>query len=181
MQRFVRIAAAFSMLAVFMPAATLERLGMDEMIEKSTAIVRGRVTGQRAAFRGPVIYTYFSVQVLERWKGVESAQVEVAVPGGVARGLTQAFSGVPKLTPGDEYVFFLWTGKSGVTQIIGLSQGVFSLRSDGNGGVTATRAASTEAMLDSRTGRVVEDEQVRFRLSDLRTRVNGVTASRGDR
>ncbi len=88
MTRLVRIAAAFSMLTVCMSAATLERLGMDEMIEKSTAIVRGRVTGQRAAFRGPVIYTHFSVQVLERWKGVESAQVEVAVPGGAARGLT---------------------------------------------------------------------------------------------
>ena len=181
MKQFVRIAAALSILVACLSGATLERLTLDEMIAKSTAIVRGRVAGFRTAFRGPVIYTFFTVQVLERWGGPEASQVEVAVPGGIAKGLSQSFSGAPKLTPGDEYVFFLWTGKSGITQIIGFSQGLFSLRPDGQGGLLALRSPSAEAMLDAKTGRVVSDEPVRIKLSDLRTQVSGATASQGGR
>ena len=34
---------------------------------------------------------------------------------------------------GDEYVFFVWTSRSGLAQIIGLSQGLFNVLPDGKG------------------------------------------------
>ena len=37
--------------------ATLERLTRDDLIAKSTAIVRGKVISSYASFRGPIIYT----------------------------------------------------------------------------------------------------------------------------
>src|ERR1035441_1442805 len=68
----------------------------------------------------PIIYTHYQIRVSETLKGSSAATVEFVVQGGVANNLRQTFSGVPQFAVGDEYVFFLWSGKSGVTQIMGL-------------------------------------------------------------
>ena len=58
--------------------------------------------------------------------------------GGVAGGIRQSVSGAPELKPGQEYVLFLWTSRSGLTQVIGLSQGLFQLSEEGSeGGVVS--------------------------------------------
>ena len=150
-------------------SATLERLSLDDMIAKSTLIVRGKVAGVSAAASGPVIYTHYSVQVSERLKGQAGATVDIAVPGGEANGLRQTFSGAPTLKPGDDFVFFLYTGRDGRTTILGLTQGLFAL--EGGADPVSTRAASHELMLDRRTGRTVQDEPVTLRLSELRGRI----------
>jgi len=152
--------------------ATLERLSLDEMIAKSTAVVRGTVAGAYATFSGPVIYTHYSIQVSERFKGPNSGSVEIVIPGGVANNLRQSFAGAPVLNQGDEYVFFLYTGKSGLTAIVGLTQGLFALAADPGGDPTATRNASRELMLDPSNGRPVKDETLVLKLSDLRSRVS---------
>jgi hypothetical protein len=171
MMRGIRIGASALLLGMLLPAATLEKLGLDEMTEKSTAIVRARVTGSYGAAHGAVIYTHYRVEVAEQWKGAETGSLDVVVPGGAANGLRQTFSGAPKLATGREYVLFLWTGSSGLTHVIGLSQGVFRVRTDESGEVTASRAASGELMLDA-AGRPVRDEAITLRLSDLRQRVS---------
>jgi hypothetical protein len=165
---------AFALIFGLMPlrCATLERLSLDDMIAKSTAIVRGKVTGASASFSGPVIYTHYTIQVSEQFKGANQGSVEVVVPGGVANGLRQSFSGAPVLNPGDEYVFFLYTGKSGLTTVTGLTQGLFSLPADGSADPTATRRATRELMLDPANGRPVKDQTLIMRLSDLRQRIS---------
>jgi hypothetical protein len=162
-------------LCASLSAATLERLSTDEMISKSTAIVRGKVLSSRTAFRGPMIYTYSRVQVLERWKGAEASEVEVATPGGKANGMEQTFSGAPALAAGSEYMLFLWTGKSGMTQVIGLSQGVFDIKLS-KGVTMVARPASTEAMLDPITKLPVADESVLMPLRDMSAKINRVAA-----
>ncbi len=152
-------------------AATLERLLLDDMIRKSTLIVRGQVLSSRSSQHGSLIHTWFRVQVLEQWKGTRTSQAEVMVPGGRLAGLRQTFSGAPKLLEGSEYVLFLWTGPSGRTQVIGFSQGVFDLKLDDAGQPIAVRGASTETMVDSRTGAGVRDEDIRMTLTELRDRV----------
>jgi hypothetical protein len=158
--------AVIWLLAVSLSAATLEKLSLEEMTLKSTAIVRGRATGSRTAVRGPVIYTLYQVQVAEQWKGPAASQVEVAVPGGDKSGLRQTFSGAPKLQEGVDYVLFLWTGRNGLTQVIGLSQGKFELSKDKQGDTTVSRTASSETMLDSE-GQAVADAPVRLSLKSL--------------
>jgi hypothetical protein len=112
--------------AAALPAATLERLSLDEMIVKSTAIVRGKVLNSFTA---------------AEWAGVlhplpDSSQRHTQRAGArnggnpVARGSGRTtcgrhFAGVPQFNAGDEYIFFLWTGKSGATQVLGLTQGLF--------------------------------------------------------
>lgn len=152
-------------------AATLERLSLDELVEKSTTVVRGRLHSPRAAFHGPVIYTHWTVEVLERWKGPEASRLDVVVPGGVAGGLRQTFSGAPVVQQGGEYVLFLWTARNGLTHLVGLSQGLFAVAKDTSGAEVASRPAAAAAMLDPKTGRVVSDGSVRLRLADLRARV----------
>jgi hypothetical protein len=152
--------------------ATLERLSLDDMISRSTSIVRGTVASSYAAVSGPAIYTHYSIQVSERLKGGGTGPIEVVVPGGTANGLRMSVSGAPVLNPGDEFIFFLYTGKSGITSIVGLTQGLFEL---GKGAVdpTATRTASRELMLDPVTARPVKDETLVMPLSQLRARIAG--------
>lgn len=158
-------------------SATLERLSLDDMIAKATLIVRGKVTGAEAAAAGPVIYTHYTVQVSERFKGQAGGSVNVTVPGGTANGLRQSFSGAPTLQRGDDFVFFLYTGRDGRTTILGLTQGLFALGAEA-GDPVSTRSASRELMLDRRTGRPVKDETMVMRLSELRSRIaSGVKGS----
>ena len=146
-------------------ATTLERMSIEEMAQQSTEIVRARVTSQRAEQRNGVIYTRSVLTVLDRWKGTPAATVEVSVPGGKLGNLQQSFPGAPALGQGAEYVFFLWTGKSGVTQVIGLSQGVFSYTVDAKGQGQVGRAAAAASMLEN--GKPVADSSVAMSLSQL--------------
>jgi len=152
-------------------SATLEQLSMGDLIAKSTSIIRGTVQGSTAAFTGPVIFTHYRVQVIEHWKGSPGVVVDVAVPGGAANGLRQTYSGAPQFAPGEQYVLFLWTGKSGMTQIMGFSQGVFAVAPGGASDPSLTREASHEMMLDAKTHSQVNDRPLTLRLSALRSLV----------
>jgi hypothetical protein len=166
---------------------TLERLPLPEMSQKSTAIVRARVVGSSGVLRGADVYTVYQIQIEESWKSSgKSSPIQVAVPGGVAGGLRQMVAGAPTLHVGEEYVMFLWTGRSGLTQLMGLSQGLFNVRNNvrnnvhnnvynnmynnGAGDAEAMRAAAGELMLDS-SGHAVKDEAVSMKLSDLKAQV----------
>jgi hypothetical protein len=159
------VAATLGMLG----ATTLQKLTMDDMIRQSTVIVRAKVLDSRTAFRGQDIYTYYQVQVVEGWS-TSAQQIEVAIPGGLVKGTRQMVAGAPALNPGDEYMLFLWTSKSGLTQVIGLSQGMFSVKVNAAGDQTLTRAAATELMLD-KSGHVVTDQPVSLRLTDVRSQI----------
>lgn len=152
-------------------SATLQQLSMSDLISKSTAIVRGTVQGSYTAFSGPVIFTHYRVQVVERWKGSGGATVDVAVPGGIAGGVQQTYPGAPLFHSGDRYVLFLWTGKSGMTQIMGFTQGAFAVARDGSSDPRVTRNASHDLMLDPETHRQVTDRTLTMRLSALRSQV----------
>jgi hypothetical protein len=160
--------------------ATLEQLSMDDLIGKSTAIVRGTVMDSWAALTGSVIYTHYKVQVSESFKGPRQSSVELVVAGGVVNNLSQSFSGSPKLNKGDEFVFFLWTSRAGLTQIMGLTQGLFAVGPGASADPMATRAASRELMLDPKTAQPVKDAMLAMHLSDLRSLIaNTLNASQG--
>jgi len=152
-------------------AATLERLTTDELISRSTTIVRARVTSSHTAQHGPLVYTHFSIQVIECLKGQTPTPAEVVLPGGSFGALRQTFAGVPKLDPDTEYLLFLWKSPNGLNHIIGLTQGVFSVTKQADGELAAWRPAASESMLEARTGRLVPDRPVTIRLSELRRRV----------
>lgn len=151
--------------------ATLERLSLDAMILQSTQIVRGRATRAWSAPRGSVVYTHHAIAVTETLKGTSRPEVHVAIPGGTAGRLRQRFAGAPDVVPGQEYVFFLWTGRSGIPQVIGLSQGLLRLARDARGELIAGRSAVSDTMLDAETGQPVVDRGLSITLPQLRARV----------
>lgn len=163
--------------AVALPAATLERLSLDDMIGKSTTIVRAKVLNSFTAADGPVIYTHYRLQVNETFKGTTGAWVEIQLPGGVANHMHQSFAGVPQFNAGDEFVFFLWSGKTGSMQVLGLTQGLFSVAKDGSADPLMTRHASPEVMLERGTGKQVKDQTLTMRLSELRMRIGATLGS----
>lgn len=172
--------SALAGLAIFAcaRATTLQKLSLDDMIRQSTGIVRARVTGSRGALRGRNIYTYYRLQVLETAKSDPALagnhngrhEIEVAVPGGSANGMHEAAIGSPELAAGSEYVVFLWTGKSGLTQIIGLSQGLFRVTRNATGDLDLSRPAADEPMLD-RAGHRVADQPAELHWSQVRSRI----------
>jgi hypothetical protein len=167
-----RLTIAALVLMATAQATTLQQLSTDDMIRQSTAIVRAKVTGSSSTLRGRNIYTYYQFQVLETLKS-GGTPAQVAVPGGAANGLREMVPGAPMLNNGQEYVIFLWTSKSGLTQVIGLSQGLFNVLQDTLGNAVLVRPAAAGLVLDH-DGNVVNDTAVSMKLSDLRVEVQKV-------
>jgi len=170
MTRFAPLSILCVLTAVIASATTLELLNFDALIDKSTLVVRGRVENCDGGFRGAMIYTQCAVEVIETLKGAPTAQVRFSVPGGRAGNLRQSIAGAPQFQTGAEYVLFLWTGPSGLTQVMGLSQGKFEIRGSGATQTAVREAVSDVTMLDG-MGHEVHDSGLRMTLSSLRQRM----------
>lgn len=170
----------FLAIAVPVQPATLLSLSLDDMIQRSMAIVQGTVLQSYTATNGSVMYTHYRINVSETWKGPVQNQIDVAVPGGYLNGIREAYSGAPSLMSGHQYVMYLWTSKTGLTVILGLSQGLFDLSSDGQGRILATRRASTERMLNT-LGKEMTDSNFKMPVGDMRIRVLSALGSRYER
>lgn len=150
-------------------AATLQQLSLDQIGDSATSIVRAQIVSATTSFSGPTIYTHYKIQPSEVLKG--QAPAEFVLPGGVSGHYRQSFPGVPALTPGAEYVLFLWTSPTtGLTWPVGLTQGIFNVSSQSDGSVVLSRQPIGELMLDA-SGRPATDRPPRTALSALRTRI----------
>jgi hypothetical protein len=167
-----------SVLALFLAAGlgatTLERLTVDQMVEKSTSIVRGKVLSASPVQRGSLIYTVYRVQVAEWIKGSSTkTTAEVYVPGGLINGRRQSIAGAPALELGAEYVVFVWQSPSGTPHIIGLSQGVLSVKmstSAGTAEAVLSRGPIEDAQVVDNNGQPASDSGLKLSLGNLRTR-----------
>lgn len=171
-KQLMRVVAIFVFLACAgIPAAAtiLQQLTLDEMARKSTSIVHARVTGSREVIRGADVFTLYKFETLATLKSGPTTR-EVAVPGGVAGGIRQVVAGSPALRAGQEYVLFLWTSRSGLTQLMGMSQGLFSVERTASGVRQASHVAAGEQMVDS-AGHAVREETLSMPLTDLRAKV----------
>jgi hypothetical protein len=168
MRSKVHLLLAATALVLPARATTLLKLSTNDLIVQSTSIVRARIAGTRSATVGNDIYTYYKLQISDTLKQGAAVPSEVAVPGGVSGNLRQIGIGSPVFIPGEEYVLFLWTGRSGRTQVIGLSQGLFHLVPDASGDATLTRPVITDQMLD-KSGKAVTDKGITMKWSELRS------------
>jgi hypothetical protein len=164
-----------SLAAALSPAATLEQLSLEALARESTAIVQGKVQGERTIQVGPLLYTLKTVAVQKRWKGVDSPTVEVALPGGRLGDQQQRFGGAPLLEPGVDYILFLWTGPSGRTQVTGFSQGVCELRTASDGSMRVVRRPNSDVAL-APNGAAAADDSLDLSLEAFSQRVNAVIA-----
>ncbi len=177
MRRLI-ILGVLSALTASLPGSTLRQLSLDDMILQSTLIVRGNVQPGTAVFHGSMIFTHYTVQVTETYKGRAPSQFDIGVPGGIVHGVIQRFAGAPLFSTSQDYVLFLWTSKTGLTQVIGLSQGLFSVISISGAPPTVVRAAASERMLNS-AGQPVNDNDIRMSLSELKSHIQSVLTGQG--
>jgi len=161
-----------------MPGSTLQQLSLNDMIQLSTAIVHGKAQQTISSYSGSIIYTHYKIQVSETFKGPSATQLDIAVPGGASNRFQQTFAGTPTLGSSQDYVFFLWTSKSGLTQIIGLSQGLFVVTKNSAGQLMVARGPSSELMVNA-AGQPVNDSAMQMLLSDLRSQIQTALGSRG--
>ena len=176
-KQLMRVVAIFVFLAfagIPASATILQQLTLDEMAQKSTSIVRARVTGSSEVARGGDVFTIYKFETLETFKSGRPAR-EVAVPGGIAGGMRQVVAGAPTLHAGREYVLFLWTSRSGLTQLMGMSQGLFRVERTTTGDLRASRDAAGEQMLDA-AGHAVRNETLSMPLTELKSRVSQALA-----
>ncbi len=160
-------------------ATTLEKLTVEQMAQKATAVVRARATASGAVQRGSMVYTVYQLRVSEVLKGtLPQGVAEVYVPGGTHGRFRQSIAGSPTLVPGVEYVLFLWASPRGLVHVIGLSQGVFEIKA--SGGRTLLVRGKVEAEFVDRTGRTVEDNGIQLSLENLRETI-ARSASQGGR
>ena len=177
MRRLI-ILAMLGVLVASLPGSTLRQLSLDDMILQSTMIVRGNVQQANTIFHGSMIFTHYTVQVTETYKGSAASQIDIGVPGGIVNGAVQRFAGAPLFSSSQDYVLFLWTSKTGLTQVIGLSQGLFSVITVQGAPPMVVRAAATERMLSS-AGQPVNDNDIRMALSDLKSHIQSVLNGQG--
>ena len=170
LMRVVAISVLLASVGIPARATILQHLTLEEMAQKSTSIVRAKVTGSSEVVRGGDVFTLYKFETLETLKSGAAAR-EVAVPGGVAGGMRQVVAGAPTPRAGREYILFLWTGRSGLTQLTGMSQGLFSVERTTSGDVRASRAAAGELMLDA-LGSAVRDEALSIPLTELKAKVS---------
>lgn len=175
----MRLLLTVLLAALPLAATTLEKLSFDEMVAKSTAIVRGRVTRSHVAQHGPIYYTHYRVAVTERFKGADTKSFDVVLPGGSIGRTQQTYSGTPVFADNSDLVLFLWTSRAGLTHVIGLSQGVFQPTPDSTGAITLTRGAIREGMVDPQTGRPVVEPGMRISMQDFTSRVRAVADESG--
>lgn len=178
--RVVAISVLLASVGIPARATILQHLTLEELAQKSTSIVRARVTASSEAVQGGDVFTLYKFETLETLKSGAEAR-EVAVPGGVAGGMRQVVAGAPILRAGREYILFLWTARSGLTQLTGMSQGLFSVERTTAGDVRASRAAAGELMLDA-VGSAVRDEALSMPLRELKAKVSkaiGVAVTAG--
>ena len=166
---FRSILVVLSLLLVHSASAvTLEQLSLEELVASSTFVVRARVAESSCVQRGALIYTEHVLQVAEVLHGETSGRrLRLSMPGGQLNGQSQTFSGVPSVEPGEEYVFFLWRGRNGLLQLVGMAQGLLQVK-----GVSASAVASRPAIdgtvLNRRTGYPMRDTGLSVSMTQLR-------------
>ena len=162
-----------------LPGSTLRQLSLDDMIRQSTMIVHGTVQPANIMYNGSMIFSHYTVQPTEIYKSPASGQsasspIDFGVPGGSLNGAIQRVAGAPILTVGQDYVLFLWTSKSGLTQVIGLSQGLLSvITTPGGGALMVVRPAAALGALNA-TGLPVTTNDISMSLSALKTEISNV-------
>ncbi len=168
----IRLIVAAMIAGLSVPASTLQHLTLEQMAKKSTEVVVGKAIQCSPELKGKLVYTTCLLNVAERWKSSpERNATSFSLPGGSVNGIHQQFSGVPDIQLNKDYVFFLWTGPSGMTQIIGLSQGALSIEKTSDGVPMAVRTPQGKSRMLNHQGKSVWDEGVDLPLSQLRNKV----------
>lgn len=156
---------ALLLLAAQARAATLIHMTLEEMAERSSAILRGRCVRVYSQWnpQHTDIYTHSVFRVERYYRGLLGMELEIVEPGGAVDGWESVYPGIPRFAVGEEAVLFLWTGRSGRHQVIGYGQGVFRLTTDGK----TVQSLGDEPVIEPDSHAGHEVRRLEFKLSEM--------------
>jgi hypothetical protein len=111
-------------------------LVLEDMTDMADEIVVGKVIANESHWQGKLIVTVSTIEVNETVKGQPAPTVEITQFGGTAvhpklkAPVHMSASASAVLTPGDQVLLFMRKTKSGTRDLIGGSQGKFSVTVD---------------------------------------------------
>jgi hypothetical protein len=134
-RRFLAAAVVAAASLVTLDASVVIPTEFRQIVAASAVIVRGRVTDVRAVtVLGGAIDTYATVAVEVVIKGEAASFISVRVPGGQVGRYKWIVVGAPTFAVGDQAVFFLTRGPDNTLRPVGLSTGLYRLKSDPRSG-----------------------------------------------
>lgn len=124
----VTAALLLTTLATSATATTLLKLDMNDLVDKSEAIVHGEVVELTPIKENGRIYTYIGLDVKDQLKGTSSQRVEFRVLGGRIDDLVTIVHGSPHFVLGEEVLVFLERPVQDKPLVVtGMVQGKFSI------------------------------------------------------
>jgi hypothetical protein len=131
--RVLRTIGLAATMALAASATMVPRLSLEEMVDRSELIVRGRSVRTWSAWdaKGQFIWTHNEIEVAETWKGGPGARVIVSEIGGTVGDDAMQVEGVPQYQAGEEVVLFLYRTPIGYWRARGMGQGKFRVAAGG--------------------------------------------------
>ena len=114
--------------------ASVTTMGLEQIVQASTDIVRGHVTNQESRWNetNTQLVTLTTVAVDEQIKGRAPAMVVVEQPGGTVGNSRSEVAGTVRFHVGGDYVLFLEPTRLNPSrrQVVGMSQGAYRIYRD---------------------------------------------------
>jgi len=130
MRKMARLVTVFALLTLVLASASsalVKKAEISDLRNGSTDIVLGRVMSYESAWDGNLIYTYYSVKVLDRVKGTPPEYVTVRIPGGEVGDVVLSVSETPDLAVGEDAFLFL-KNSGGFHEVTGWFQGKYRVK-----------------------------------------------------
>lgn len=132
-------------------ATTMIRLDSAAMASEAEAIVIGSCTSASSEWVDGALMTLITVEIDESLKGDESGELTLVIPGGIdadrAIPVAVTYPGAPVVFEGENVLLFLTTSNAvaGGYDVVGFSQGKFTLVEDASGQQSVAQGQSGDA------------------------------------
>jgi hypothetical protein len=108
-------------------------MSLDALVANSEYVVYGRVVASHVAWDSSTsaIWTRTEIQVRDAVKGRPGDLIAVTEPGGVINGHGEFYPGTPQFRLNEEVVLFLYRAPGNRLRVVGSSQGMYDVSTDG--------------------------------------------------
>jgi hypothetical protein len=111
-------------------ATTVATMSFDEAVERSSAIVHGKVVRSWTSWdpEHTAIWTHYRIEVRDALKGARKSAITLSEPGGEIDGKRMDIVGAPRYAVGEEVVVFAALTPIGYLRTCGWGQGKFQVQ-----------------------------------------------------
>ena len=155
---------AMAVLVSVAGATQMATLDVADMAVEADTIAVGRCVKGSSQWIDGTLMTLVQIEVEETLKGTRPEKLTVVIPGGIDASrpvpIAVSFPGAPRIQPDEDVLLFLEPAPTveGGHQIVGFSQGKYSLIDDTSGGHLVTKGRHLSAH-----GKALEDVKAEIR------------------